>query len=89
MNEIKDETKEKENNAVQTIDQKEIEQENKELDFPKNNNIKIDLILILIAIIVITLALCSTMFAVINRKSSKIVKGVSISNIDVSNLTSD
>ena len=35
MNEIKDETKEKENNAVQTIDQKEIEQENKELDFPK------------------------------------------------------
>ena len=89
MNEIKDETKEKENNAVQTIDQKEIEQENKELDFPKNNNIKIDLILILIAIIVITLALCSTMFAVINRKSSKIVKGVSISNIDVSNLTKE
>ena len=53
MNEIKDETKEKENNAVQTIDQKEnnavqtidqkeIEQENKELDFPKKNNIKID-----------------------------------------------
>ena len=89
MNEIKDETKEKENNAVQTIDQKEIEQENKEIDFPKNNNIKIDLILILIAIIVITLALCSTMFAVINRKSSKIVKGVSISNIDVSNLTKE
>ena len=89
MNEIKDETKEKENNAVQTIDQKEIEQENKELDFPKNNNIKIDLILILIAIIVITFALCSTMFAVINRKSSKIVKGVSISNIDVSNLTKE
>ena len=89
MNEIKDETKEKENNAVQTIDQKEIEQENKELDFPKNNNIKIDLILILIAIIVITLALCSTMFAVINRKSSKIVKGISISNIDVSNLTKE
>ena len=100
MNEIKDETKEKENNAVQTIDQKEnnavqtidqkeIEQENKELDFQKNNNIKIDLILILIAIIVITLALCSTMFAVINRKSSKIVKGVSISNIDVSNLTKE
>lgn len=89
MNEIKDETKEKENNAVQTIDQKEIEQENKELDFPKNNNIKIDLILILIAIIVITLALCSTMFAVINRKSSKIVKGVSISNIYVSNLTKE
>lgn len=119
MNEIKDETKEKENNAVQTIDKKEIEkekiekkeensyyddkiekheqpqkqqeeeQENKELDFPKNNNIKIDLILILIAIIVITLALCSTMFAVINRKSSKIVKGVSISNIDVSNLTKE
>ena len=89
MNEIKDETKEKENNAVKTIDQKEIEQENKELDFPKNNNIKIDLILILIAIIVITLALCSTMFAVINRKSSKIVKGVSISNIDVSNLTKE
>ena len=119
MNEIKDETKEKENNAVQTIDKKEIEkekiekkeeniyyddkiekheqpqkqqeeeQENKELDFPKNNNIKIDLILILIAIIVITLALCSTMFAVINSKSSKIVKGVSISNIDVSNLTEE
>lgn len=89
MNEIKDETKEKENNAVQTIDKKEIEQENKELDFPKNNNIKIDLILILIAIIVITLALCSTMFAVINRKSSKIVKGVSISNIDVSNFTEE
>ena len=89
MNEIKEETKEKENNAVQTIDQKEIEQENKELDFPKNNNIKIDLILILIAIIVITLALCSTMFAVINRKSSKIVKGISISNIDVSNLTKE
>ena len=29
------------------------------------------------------------MFAVINRKSSKIVKGVSISNIDVSNLTKE
>lgn len=119
MKEIKNEAKEKENEAVQTIDKKEIEkekiekkeensyyddkikkheqpqkqqeeeQENKELDFPKNNNIKIDLILILIAIIVITLALCSTMFAVINRKSSKIVKGVSISNIDVSNLTEE
>ena len=37
MNEIKDETKEKENNAVQTIDQKEIEQENKENDKVKEN----------------------------------------------------
>ena len=125
MKELKDETKEKENNAVQILEKKDTQKEksdeknqqteelNKEqtkiqkqkeqpqqkeeaeklevveLDLPKNKNSLISIILLIIAITVIILALMSTIFAAINIKNTKILNGITIGKIDVSNLTKE
>lgn len=92
MKEIKNEAKEQENSIVQVLEKKETQKEQQEvveLDLPKSNNTKIGIILLIIAITVIILALLSTIFAIINIGNTKIVKGVTIGKIDISNLTKE
>ena len=91
----------KENNNVQVleketnkdkqedIEQDQIKQEIIQFEPLKNKNITLSIILVTIAIITIILALMSTIFAVINMKNTKILKGISIGNIDVSELTEE
>ena len=74
--------------------EKQIEHEDKkneiiELDLKKSNNTKLGVILLIISIIVVLLAILCTIFAAINIKKVKILKGITIGNIDVSNLTQE
>mgnify|MGYP004622780923 CR=1 FL=1 len=89
----------KENNNVQVLEKEanKDKQEDKEqnqikqeiIEFEPDKNTKVSIILVVIAIIIVILALVSTIFAVINMKSIKILKGISIGNIDVSELTEE
>ena len=55
----------------------------------KNKHTKTNILLIVIGVLVVLTALLSTIFAIINIGNNKIMKGVSIGNIDVSNLTKE
>lgn len=92
-NSIKGQTKaQKQEQQEQPQKQKEEKKEHQdvvELDLPKNDNTKIGITLLVIAIIVVMLALVSTIFAVINIGNTKIIKGITIGKIDVSNLTKE
>lgn len=67
-----------------TIEEKEKKESKKENKPKKKKGIKA---LIIIGCIVILLLCLSTIFAVLNMTSEKVIKGVYISNIDVSKLT--
>lgn len=80
-----DDTENKENQKTENIEIKD----NKE-DAIKNKKYKLPLILsICIFIIFILLLLFSTIFALINKNNTKIIKGVTIGNIDVSGLSKE
>ena len=101
MGETKKEVKE--NSNVQVLekevevnekkqDQKEQEKEQQEIirfEPVMSKNTKVGIVLITIAIIIILIALVSTIFAITNMKSTKILNGISIGNIDVSELTEE
>ena len=101
MGETKKEVKE--NSNVQVLekevevnekkqDQKEQEKEQQEIirfEPVISKNTKVGIVLITIAIIIILIALVSTIFAITNMKSTKILNGISIGNIDVSELTEE
>lgn len=92
MEEIKNETNEKENNAIQILEKKEAKNENSdsvEIDLPKKNDTPICIVLLMTAIVVIIIALVSTIFAAINMRNTKIIRGITIGNIDVSELTKE
>lgn len=101
MEETKNEAKEKETNQLkeqtkkETIEKKEQQEQPQEeqevvgLDLTKSNNTKISITLLIIAITIIVLALVSTIFATINIRNTKIIKGVTIGKIDVSDLTKE
>ena len=55
----------------------------------RDNKKKIIIISSIIGAIIILLLIFSTIFGLINEKSNKIISGVSINNIDVSNLTKE
>ena len=91
MEEIKNEAKEMENSPVQLLE-KEIEVKEIEQDKPlqiQKSNTKIWIIMILIAILVILIAVFSTIFATINIKNPKILKGITVNETDISNLTKE
>ena len=50
---------------------------------------KTNILLITIGVLVVLVALLSTIFAIINIGNNKIMKGISIGNIDVSNMTKE
>ena len=96
MEDIKNE--ENKSGNVQVLEQEEIKKEKEqadekneiiELDVPKNKDTKIGIILLIIAIVIILVAFVSTFFAAINIKNTKILKGISIGNIDVSDTTQE
>ena len=91
MEEIKNEAKEAENSPVQLLEKetevKEIEQDKPPQ--PQKSNTKIWIILIIIAILVILIAVFSTIFATINIKNPKILKGITVNETDISNLTKE
>ena len=79
--------KEEQNNAIEeTKELKNIEQ----LDEKQENNKNKNLIIVISTIIVLLIAiLFFTIFAIINMGNSKIIKGITIGNIDVSNMTKE
>ena len=60
-----------------------------ENDTSKNKHAKINILLIVIGVIIVLVALLSTVFAIINLGNDKIMKGISVGNIDLSNLTKE
>lgn len=99
MDEIKNETEENKKSVTQVIEKKE-EKEKKEepneevvevenTEPTKEHNKTIWIVLITIAILIILVALFSTIFAVINMKSDKVLKGITINEIDISELTKE
>ena len=92
-NQLKEQTKkeaiEKKEQQEQPQEEQEEKQEVVELDLTKSNNTKISIILLIIAITIIVLALVSTIFATINIRNTKIIKGITIGKIDVSDLTKE
>ena len=84
--------KEEKNKNEQTTETKGQETEQNEiieLDLQKPKGIKVGIVLLIVAIVVIIIALLSTIFAIVNIKNIKILKGISIGNIDVSNNTKE
>ena len=91
MEEIKNEAKEMENSPVQLLE-KEIEVKEIEQDKPlqiQKSKTNIWIIMIIIAILVILIAVFSTIFATINIKNPKILKGITVNETDISNLTKE
>lgn len=92
-----EETQEKQKNTEQSkeivkieTEKKEIEKETKpEPELEEKHNNKFWVILVIIAIMVILIALFSTVFAIVNIKNTKMIKGTTVSNIDISNLTKE
>ena len=91
-NEIKkDEEKQTEKSKEENIEIKTLEEAKKEESNTsenkkhKNSNV----ILITIGIVVILIAILSTIFAVINLSNTKIMKGIMVGGIDVSNMTKE
>lgn len=80
--ENKQEENKKENIEIKTLEKSVIQSEN-------NKGSKANIILLIIGILVVLVAIFSTIFAIINLNNNKIMKGVTIGKIDVSNLTKE
>ena len=92
MNEIKNKTEENKKSVTQVIEKEELNEEVVEVENTeptKEHNKTIWIVLITIAILIILVALFSTIFAVINMKSDKVLKGITINEIDISELTKE
>ena len=99
MNEIKNKTEENKKSVTQVIEKEEEKEKKEELNEEvvevedtkptKEHNKTIWIVLITIAILIILVALFSTIFAVINIKSDKVLKGITINEIDISELTKE
>lgn len=89
MVELENDNKETKNEVISNI-QEETENQNIEeqslIVEKKKSKIGIIIGIVILAVILLTL---STIFAIINANSNKIVKGIFIENIDVSNLTKE
>ncbi len=92
-----EETQEKQKNTEQNKEIEKIETEKKKIEketkpepeLEEKHNNKFWVILVIIAIMVILIALFSTVFAIVNIKNTKMIKGTTVSNIDISNLTKE
>ena len=83
------ETKKDKEQVKEEKDNAPIEIKKMEDTTSKNKHIKTNILLIVIGVLIVLTALLSTIFAIINIGNNKIMKGVSIGNIDVSNLTKE
>ena len=102
QNETKNETKTEKQEQIKTENKEEqIKEENTDIQNPpmeiqkteeqtsKNKHTRTNILLIVIGVLVILVALLSTIFAIINLGNNIIMKGVSVGNIDLSNLTKE
>ena len=71
------------------IEEKSIKEKEIEENVEEKPKSKKGIIAVVIIAIIIILAIASTIFAVLNLGSTKIMKGVSVKNIDISNLTKE
>ena len=85
-----------ENKSIEILEKKETNEEIKEevkqeeqTITNENKKSKLGIILLVVVILLILLTLFSTIFAVINMGNDKIVKGIKIAEIDVSNMTKE
>ena len=83
---IQVEEKTEENEETEIVEEKV---ENLELPETEERKNKVGIILIIVAIIVVIIALTTTIFAAVNLKNTKILKGISIGRTDVSELTQE
>ena len=77
-------------NLEENIENKEKDEIIENINFKdrENKKSKIGIIIGIVVLILIVLALTlSTIFAIINSRTNKIVKGIFIENVDVSNIT--
>lgn len=90
MEELKNETKD-ENIGIQVLEKTEeqnnVENLSKETENEKTS--KVWIFILISVILVIIMVTLSMIFAVINANTNKIVQGITIGNIDVSNLTKE
>lgn len=100
MIEIKNETKDENNTPAQEVktDKEEKSTEVQEIKTEINENVeeinlkkgsKTKIIIIISVVFILIIAILSTIFAVVNSRSEKIIKGITIGKIDVSNLTKE
>lgn len=95
MEETKNEAKEQVNSEVKLLEKQETnegklkEEQQEIIELSENNNTKTGIILLIIAVMIIIIALLSTIFATINMGNIKIVKGITIGKVDVSDLTKE
>ena len=97
MEQEKNELKTQENIAIQVAEKAEMNEENVEntgveLEEPipdQTKKSKFGLILVITVILVIMIGLFSTIFALINMGNEKIIKGIKIAQIDVSDMTKE
>ena len=71
------------------IEEKSIKEKEIEENVEEKPKSKKGIIAVVIIAIIIILAIASTIFAVLNLGNTKIMKGVSVKNIDISNLTKE
>lgn len=74
---------------VDPIEKQEETREIVKIENKEKKETRFGIVLLIIAIIVIIIAIVSTVFAVINIKNTKILKGIAIGNIDVSEMTTE
>lgn len=72
-----------------SIEQQDETKEIVEVEYKEKKETRFGIVLLIIAIIVIIIALVSTFFAAINIKNIKILKGITIGNINVSDMTTE
>ena len=80
---------EKENSTVAVIEKTEKIEIVQEENVNKEKKSKLKIILIITVIALLLIVLFSTIFAVINIGNNKIIKGIQIAQVDVSNMTQD
>lgn len=105
MEENNNEIKKDENSVIQVIENRETSEkyideininmlekskdENKQITSKKDKKNKLGIVLIIIVILLVMIALFSTIFAVINIGNEKLIKGIKIAQIDVSDMTKE
>lgn len=85
----KTENSEKHNDEIKINTLKKAKEENKQTTSKTNKKSKLGIILVIAVITLILIALFSTIFAIVNIGNEKIIKGIKIAQIDMSNLTKE
>ena len=89
MGEVKTEAKKQENAKKEELETVEKVEEVVKFEPTSESKKGIWIALVIIAIIIVLVAVFSTIFAIINSQNVKILKGITVNQIDISNLTKE